>query len=269
MKKIVLFVVLSSLNINATTNWGKTGHRAVGQISSKHVCKKTIKKIDELLEGESLALVSIYADEIRSNPKYNSYGAWHYVNFEGDKMYKEDAVNPKGDIIQGIKTCILEIRNKQNSKEDRAFYLRMLVHFVGDLHMPLHAGNKHDHGGNGVKVKWFGEPTNLHRLWDTDMIDSYKMSYTELASNAKKVSELELLKLKEGSLVAWAHESRALALEVYESAKEGENLSYKYMYHQFPLVRTQLQKGGVRLAKILDEVFKSKSVWLDNFLSDI
>lgn len=269
MKKIVMAFVLFSLSMNATNNWGKTGHRTVGKIANEHISRETAKKISQLLDGESLAFVSIYGDEIRSNPKYNSFAPWHYVNFEGDKKYMEDEINPKGDVIQGIKTCVLEVRNKENSKEDRAFYLRMLVHFVGDLHMPLHTGNKHDYGGNKVKIKWFGEPTNLHSLWDSGMIENYKMSYTELAFNLDITSKEENKKLGKGTLVDWAHESRLLALKVYESAKNDENLSYKYMYEQFPLVRTQLQKGGVRLAKVLDEVFKSKSSWLDAFLSNI
>lgn len=269
MKKIFLFVALISVHIYAENDWGKTGHRTVGEIAKEHISKKTSKKIAALLDGESLAFVSIYADEIKSDKKFKHYGPWHYVNLVGNKKYKEDSINLKGDVLQAIKSCILKIRTKETPKQEKAFYLRMLVHFVGDLHMPLHVGNKEDYGGNKVKVKWFGEKSNLHRVWDSDMIESYNMSYTELAKNQQKLSKKQIKELKKGTLLTWTQESRKLALEVYKTAKEDDYLSYKYMYHNFPIARTQLQKGGVRLAKILDEMFKKKSSWLDSFLAGV
>ncbi|NJB81326.1 S1/P1 nuclease [Wenyingzhuangia aestuarii] len=264
-----LLILFTSVTVFANNDWGKTGHRTVGEIANQHISKNTIKKVKALLHGESLAMVSIYADEIRSNPEYRSFGPWHYVNFEGDKKYKEEAINPKGDILQGIKTCILKIRDKKVSNNDRAFYLKMLVHFVGDLHMPLHAGNKHDKGGNDIKLKWFGKSTNLHRLWDSDMIDSYKMSYSELAVNLDIVPVKQNKANCKGTLIDWAHESRAIALKVYGAVKENDTVGYEYMYYNFPMVKKQLQKGGVRLAFVLDEVFKTKSIWLDFFLRSV
>ncbi|NIJ43799.1 hypothetical protein FHR24_000238 [Wenyingzhuangia heitensis] len=264
-----ILILCTSISLFANNDWGKTGHRTVGEIAAKHISKNTEKQVNKLLQGESLAMVSIYADEIRSNPEYNSFAPWHYVSFNGDKKYKEEPVNPKGDILQGIKTCILKIRDKNTSTKDKAFYLKMLVHFVGDLHMPLHAGNKHDKGGNDIKLKWFGNHTNLHRLWDTDMIESYKMSYSELASNLDIVPAKENQKITKGTLTDWAHETRAIALKVYESTEEDKNESYVYMYHNFPIVKQQLQKGGVRLAMVLDEVFKKESAWLISFLKNI
>ncbi|MGY6649336.1 S1/P1 nuclease [Wenyingzhuangia sp. IMCC45574] len=269
MKKLCLLICLMSLSAFAENDWGQTGHRTVGEIAKEHISKKTTKKIKALLKGESLAFVSTYADEIRSDKKFKHYGPWHYVNLVGNKKYKQDSINPKGDVVQAIKTCVLKIRDKQTSQEDKAFHLRMLVHFVGDLHMPLHVGNKKDYGGNKIKVKWFGEKTNLHSVWDTKMIESYNMSYVELSNNTKELSKKEFKDLQKGSLLSWTKESRELALKVYKTAKEGDYLSYKYMYYNFPVAREQLQKGGIRLAKILDEVFKRKSPWLDRFLADV
>jgi hypothetical protein len=253
----------------ANNDWGQTGHRTVGEIASKHISKKTSTEIEKLLNGESLAYVSIYADEIRSNPDYNSFAAWHYVNFNGDKKYKEEPVNPEGDIVQGIKKCIVAIRDKNTNEKDKAFYLRMLVHFVGDLHMPLHAGNKHDKGGNDIKLKWFGDKSNLHRVWDSDMINHYQMSYTELANNIDIISKDKIAEFNQGTLVDWAHESRALAIKVYKDAEKEEYLGYKYMYHNFPIVKNQLEKAGIRLALVLNEVFKKDSKWIDTFLESI
>ncbi len=250
-------------------NWGKTGHRTVGAIAENYLSCKTKKKIAKLLNGESLAYGSIYADEIRSNPKYNEFAPWHYVNFDSGKKYGETPVNPKGDIIQGIKTCILKIRKSETSIADKQFYLKFLVHLIGDLHQPLHLGNAVDKGGNTIDVEWFNTPSNLHRVWDSEMIDSYKMSYSELADNTKMLSKTELITIQSGSLLDWVYESKGLADKVYASAKKEDHLKYKYMYDFFPVVEKRLHKSGIRLAYLLEHVFSKKTAWLESFFKGI
>ncbi|MCW2119145.1 S1/P1 nuclease [Flavobacterium sp. 7A] len=271
MKKLIVALVISvSFASYAAPNWGKTGHRTVGEIAAKHLRKKTTRKINDLLNNESVASVAVYADDIKSDSQYNKYYSWHYVNFEGNKKYKDDPINPEGDVIQGIKTCVVKIRSKETSKDEKAFFLKMLIHFVGDLHMPLHAGNSSDKGGNDVKVKWFGADSNLHRVWDSDMIDDYQMSYTELATNNDiMITKDEVAVFEKGTLLDWVVESRKLALTLYSQTHQDDKLGYKYMYQNFPVAQKQLEKGGVRLALILNEVFKCKSKWLNTFLADL
>ena len=180
---ILVFIVLfSSFSLTASEDWGKTGHRTMGEIATKHLSKKAAKKISALLGGESLAFVSTYADEIRSDDAYRKYAPWHYVSFPFGARYEDTPKNKKGDIIVGIQNCIDVLKDATSSQKDKEFYLRMLVHFIGDLHMPLHVGLKEDRGGNSFKVKWFGKQTNLHSVWDTKIIEGYEMSYTELTS---------------------------------------------------------------------------------------
>ncbi|AWG21090.1 S1/P1 Nuclease [Flavobacterium faecale] len=271
MKNLILALAISVSVANyAAPTWGKTGHRTVGEVAAKHLKNRTTKKINDLLQNESVASVAVYADDIKSDSQYNKYYSWHYVNFNGDKKYKEEPINPEGDVIQGIKTCIEKIRSKETTKEEKGFFLKMLIHFVGDLHMPLHAGNASDKGGNDVKVKWFGADSNLHRVWDSDMIDDYQMSYTELATNNDiMASKDEVKAMEQGTLLDWVVESRQLALKLYSETHQDDKLGYKYMYQNFPVAQDQLEKGGVRLALILNEVFKGKSKWLDTFLTDI
>ncbi|WP_040396110.1 S1/P1 nuclease [Aquimarina agarilytica] len=253
----------------ALPNWGKTGHRVVGAIAEKHLSRKALKKINTLLNGTSLAYVSIHADEIKSDPKYNNFSPWHYVNFKEGEKYGETPAHPKGDIIQGIKSCILKIRDTNSSTADKQFYLKFLVHLLGDLHQPLHVGNAEDKGGNTIKVDWFNTASNLHRVWDSNMIDSYKMSYSELSNNTKHKTTTEIANIKSGSLLDWTYESKALATKVYASAKMNDNLSYTYMYHHFPIAESQLQKAGIRLAHVLQLVFCGKNTELDTFFNGI
>jgi hypothetical protein len=235
-------------------DWGKTGHRAVGEIASKHLSRKARKAINDLLDGTSLAEVSIYADEIRSDSKYRAYGPWHYVNVPFDTTYAEAEKNPNGDIIVAINECIAKVKDEALSKDDRAFHLKLLVHFIGDLHQPLHTGRSEDKGGNDIQVRWFGEGSNLHRVWDSEMIDFYKMSYSELSSNREDLTKTQIKQWQAGSVIDWANESRALVQTVYKTANSGDKLGYVYMYENFPLVRTQLHKSGLRLAKILNNI---------------
>ena len=253
---IVVFVVLfSSVSLTASEDWGKTGHRTMGEIAAKHLSKRAAKKISALLGGESLAFVSTYADEIRSDDAYRKYGPWHYVNFPFGGRYENTPKNKKGDIIVGIQNCIDVLKGATSSQKDKEFYLRLLVHFIGDLHMPLHVGLKEDKGGNSFKVKWFGKQTNLHSVWDTKIIEGYGMSFTELTSNVDALSKKEIQTIQSGAVTDWMYESRALCEDVYANTSVGENLGYKYMYRYVNVSRKQLQKAGLRLASILNEIY--------------
>lgn len=239
----------------AAEDWGKTGHRATGEIAEKYLSKRAKECINEILNGQSLAFVSTFADDIKSDPQYKGYSPWHYVNFPFDKKYGEETPSEYGDLVQAIEKCIDVLKDEKTTDQDATFYLKLLIHFVGDLHQPLHVGRSEDKGGNDIQVRWFSDGSNLHRVWDNDMINYYGMSYTELAMNTDKLSYEELEAIKKGTLIDWVHESQNLAKQVYTSASVGEKLGYKYMYQYFPMVRTQLHKGGIRLAKILNDIF--------------
>ena len=255
--RILAFIFLLVTNLLFATNkdWGPTGHRATGAIATKHITKRALKKIDKLLQGESLAFVSTYADQIKSDKKYNKFYTWHYVNMPFDKNYEASEKNPLGDLITGISHCIIILKDKNSTDDAKRFYLKMLVHLVGDLHMPLHIGRKEDKGGNTIKLKWFYKDTNLHHVWDESMIEEWGMSYNELANNTKDLNKTDIAKIQEGSVIDWLEDTHKLTEKIYSSVTMGENLRYRYSYDYFPTVRTQLQKGGLRLAKLLNEIF--------------
>ncbi len=257
--KFILILLLSFLFLNVSANpkpeWGPTGHRTIGNIAQKHLTKKTKKKIEKILNGQSLALVSTFGDDIKSDKKYNKFYTWHFVNYPFGESYKNSQKNPKGDVVMGIEKCISILKNKNTSIEDQEFYLKLMVHLVGDLHQPLHVGLADDKGGNDFQVRWFNRGTNLHRVWDSDMIDSNKMSYTELADNLTEYPK-EWVKAKQnGSVDQWADEIHLVAEKVYQSAEIGEKLSYRYSYDNFDTARMQLYLAGIRLAKLLNDIY--------------
>lgn len=235
-----------------TPDWGVTGHRTVGAIAQANLKPKVAKIIDELLEGQSLAFVSTYADEIRSDEQYDKYVQWHNVNFPFDRNYGDDPVSESGDIIRGIEYCVSVIKDEDKPKHERAFFLKMLVHFVGDLHQPLHVGKAEDRGGNRFYVKWFNRSTNLHRLWDTQLIEHYNMSYSELVESQDRLGKGQIKAIQESTLMDWVKESRALCLNIYEHTEPEQKLSYPYAYRYTHVIRQQLQKAGLRLAALLN-----------------
>ncbi|NAY93265.1 S1/P1 Nuclease [Muricauda sp. JGD-17] len=254
MKKTTFLLVLLPLCIFGNF-WGKTGHRVTGQIAENHLKGKTKRALEDLLDGRSLAFVSTYADEIKADRSFSKYSAWHYVNYPLDMRYEDAEKSEYGDLIVAIEQCKEIIKNSENSRKERIFHLKMLIHLIGDLHQPMHASRVEDKGGNDIQVQWFSEGSNLHRVWDKNLIESYGMTYTELATELDWVSRKERKKIQGGTIYDWVDESHQICAEIYESAEVGEQLGYQYTYKYNDLLFAQLQKGGLRLAKVLNELF--------------
>ena len=258
MKSIItlLTIFVCSLQCMAIpADWGKNGHRATGEIATQYLTKKAKRNIAKLLNGQSLALVSNFADDIKSDERYRKYGPWHYVNFPFDSTYEASPKSESGDLYQAINHCLDVLKDESAARDDKIFFLKMLVHFMGDLHQPLHVGIAADKGGNDFQVRWFGDGTNLHTVWDTKMIESYSMSYTELAANRSTLTPAQFNAITSGTIKDWMYESRALCQQVYATTEIGEKLGYRYMYDYMDMVRSQLQKGGIRLAVLLNDIF--------------
>lgn len=253
---IVLLFISSPNSLKAENpDWGQTGHRTIGKIAESHLSNRARKKIEKLLNGQSLAFVSTYGDDIKSDDRYDKYYTWHFVNFPLGDRYEDSPKEEKGDIITGIQHCIRVLEDEGASHQDQVFHLKFLVHLIGDLHQPLHVGRAEDRGGNDIKVSWHGKGSNLHRVWDTQMIESWHMSYTELHRNAKSLTKAQVGAIEQGSVTDWMYESRELAIQVYSSASNEDKLGYRYSYKYLHTALEQLQKGGIRLAKVLNEIY--------------
>lgn len=258
LKTILYFIILSFIfqPSYSSTKWGKTGHRAVGAIAENYLTGRAKRKIDKLLNRQSEAFVSTFADEIKSDKRYDKFYTWHYINMPLNETYQESIKNENGDMVTGIEYCKSIIKDPNASDDDKAFYLKLLIHLVGDLHQPLHVGREEDRGGNDIKVQWQFKDTNLHSVWDSKMIDAFGMSYTELANNVDYLTKEQVKTIQKGTVVDWVNETQQLAKTVYASVNEGDNLRNEYSYLYFDTVRTQLHKAGIRLAKVLNEVFE-------------
>lgn len=252
MKKVILTLIAASI-ITGAFAWGPTGHRATGWIAEKYLNKNARKAMVRILDGQSLAMASTWMDEIRADSNYNYTSDWHWVTIPDGLTYDQSEKNPNGDIIQTIERLVAALKSKKLSKDEEIVSLKMLIHLVGDIHQPLHVGGGSDRGGNDVKVRWFREDSNLHRVWDSNMIDDTRLSYTELAQSLQVPDETKIKAWQQESVRDWANESMGLRRAVY--AYGDGKLGYLYTYVNFHIVRQQLLVAGIRLAGLLNEIY--------------
>ena len=254
--KFVIFIVLS---IFSSLNWGSTGHRVIAEVATNYLTDNAKFKINKILDGETLVNASTFADDIKSDSRYDKYYDWHFLNMELDDEYEEIIPSDKGDVYLAINQCIDIIESDSASDSDKSFYLKLLVHFVGDLHQPLHIGRYEDRGANRIYVKWFGRNSNLHRVWDSEMINSHNMSYSELALNLPNPDFLILTENAKGfernDILNWVDEIHEYTNKIYRDVSIDDKLGYEYQYKNFGTVKDLLLIGGIRLSKILNYLF--------------
>jgi hypothetical protein len=253
MKRNFLLVVLLVAHFCAL-GWGPTGHRTTGLVAEKYLTKKARKALARVLQGQSLAMASTWMDEIRSDSTFDHMSDWHWVTIQDGETYDQSAKNPNGDIIQMLERVIAALKSGTLTTAEEVQQLKILIHLVGDIHQPLHVGGGNDRGGNDVRVTWFRTDSNLHRVWDSDMIDDTKLSFTELAGSLDKPDEAMIRALQSASVREWAKESMTIRPLVY--AYGDGRLGYAYSYKNYPVVRTRLLQAGIRLAGILNEIYK-------------
>ena len=208
--------------------WGRLGHRVISRLAEKGLSPSAKAAIAELLDpGESLADASLRADENRGRlPKT---APWHYVDVPLDEPRYDSKfsgdVSTKGCVVDKINEFRLVLNDKSKSIEDRRFALRFLIHCVEDMHMPMHVGDNHDKGGNQTQVRFFDKGSNMHRLWDSDMIErtSKNEDYwlTDLA--ALDTPEARDAAMK-GTVEDWATESLLAARQAYQVPETGKRL---------------------------------------------
>lgn len=258
-KGIIVFCIMAYMPLNAGA-WGMLGHRIVGQIAESHLSKRAKKGIKEVLGNESLAMASNWGDFIKSDPSYNYLYNWHFVNLpvgldkQGvfDFLDKDTAANVYNKVPQMVSV----LKDKQSTPDQKRLAMRLLIHLVGDLNQPMHTARKEDLGGNRVFVTWFGEKSNLHRVWDESLIEYQQLSYTEYANAINYPSNEQLNLWKESSLKDFVYESYLACNRIYENTKPEDKLSYKYNFDFVNLLNEQLLKGGVCLANILNDIYK-------------
>lgn len=241
--------------------WGPQGHRLVAALAWTELTPQVRMEIIALLAGEpdpSLPGIANWADQLRAeDPDLGKRSApWHYVNIaEEDCNYDAARDCPGGDCVVGAidaQLAVLSDRGQPLAARRRA--LKFVVHFIGDVHQPLHAGYGRDKGGNTVQVNLpdgsgDGDGTNLHRLWDSGLLNTAGLD------DERYLQRLQSLPLAVGldaTAAGWAEASCEVVLQpgLYPTRAK---LDDAYVQHWRPVAEAQLRRGGARLAAALNE----------------
>jgi len=240
--------------------WGLIGHRVIGEIASFHLTAKARKEIQKILGNESIAMASTWADFYKSDPAYDYLYNWHFININDtlnhdqfiNKLKNDTAV----DAYTKVNRLVDSLKIKSLPADKKLLYLRLLIHFIGDLHQPMHVARQSDLGGNRVRVQWFNQPSNLHKVWDEQLVEFQQLSYTEYARVLNYTTKLQRQALQKQPIAEWIFDTYQQCQKVYAGIKEdNQKLSYRYNYDYAGMLNDQLLKGGIRLAGILNELF--------------
>lgn len=253
---VALLVAALALVPSQGFGWGRDGHSVVANLAQSRLSPAARRGVAALLHGATLASVSTYADNYRNN--HPETARWHFVNIPlGDGHYnpaRDCTPSPEGDcIIAAIERFSAILANPSPPQDERAEALKFLVHFVADLHQPLHAANKNDRGGNDTQVTFFGEPTNLHAVWDYGLMEHTGFTvtaWTDLLNRSGLSGD------GRGTPVQWAEESVRVAAQHAYLLPTNRELGQAYFDANLPVLKQQLFRGGVRLAALLNAIFE-------------
>jgi hypothetical protein len=241
--------------------WGVLGHRIVGEIADQYLTSKARAEIRKILGNESIAMSANWADFIKSDSTFNYLNSWHYINLDSGMTRNEILSYLKTDTVTDVYTrinfLVSELKKKNLSIDKKRMYLRLLIHFVGDVHQPMHIGRRQDLGGNRVRVNWFNTPTNLHAVWDESLVNFQQLSYTEYTKAINFTTLKQRQAWQKQPLSEWIIESYEIAQKLYsEITRPDQRLSYDYNFRHIATVNDRLLKGGVRLAGLLNSIFR-------------
>jgi hypothetical protein len=263
MKRLLAFVLLFSTN---SFSWGPVGHKTVAYIAEKNLSPSTLEKVNKILSPDSMTGCSMWADKTK-----NRYSApWHYVDLPisqpiTDKNVLSFYPDKKSNIIIQINKKIESLKKPSTPLEKKRNDLMFLIHFIGDLHMPLHCASNNDAGGNNVRVLFYapgGEVNKtrtmtLHALWD-NLIQYKSNEYPEYFGDIlnNRLNGQQLM-WTYGGPENWAVESYTIAKEIiYPVHTVDGTLPMSYYTKMRPIAEEQLLKAGIRLAFILEDIFK-------------
>jgi len=260
-KKIATALIVGSLAYAPAqvSAWGTIGHRVVGEIADSYLKTKTRRAVQDILGYETLAMCANWGDFIKSDSTYNYMYNWHFVNLPAglnkDGVYNFLETDNSISLYTKIPDLIAILKKTSSTRDEKKLAMRMLVHLAGDLCQPMHVARKEDLGGNRVSVLWFNEKSNIHRVWDEQLIEYQQLSYTEYAKAINHASAVELYNWQNTSLKDCIFESYNICNKIYETTKPDAKLSYRYNFDWVETLNNQLLKGGVRLAKMLNDIY--------------
>ncbi|EKO62103.1 S1/P1 nuclease [Leptospira kirschneri] len=280
--KFLIFVIIFLLYNSNVYAWGWEGHRAIGIIAQQLLINsKKFDPINDILGDLTLEQISTCPDELKAfqsqkremspvcsqvftspAPPTNT-GPWHFIDIP------VSLTNPIHDDIEKIckSTCVVAEIDKWSSvladttqtKAKRLQALSFVVHFIGDLHQPLHTAERNnDLGGNRVSVQIGKRKTNLHSMWDTSLVNyisTNPVTVTIILKSDIAFAQMETQMNPEAWTFQSFHFARNVAYDGIPIGRSITKISDAYIQNALPVVKHQLANAGVRLARHLEKLF--------------
>lgn len=271
-KIIVLLVLVFSLQ---SLGWGALGHRTVGLLAEANLTPKARNSVKYLLDKETLAGVANWADSLRSGTTYRQTLPYHYEKVPANSNYLLNLKNlgmderAKGGVVQALIIARDTLRNYKTTYREKVDALKFLVHFVGDIHQPLHTGRENDKGGNDVPVNWFNNQVNLHKVWDSSMIYSAHKDFLKDNQDVETQSYIyarylvkvldHRFRFQRSDFDQWITESLYIRESgVYDKMYEQNQLAYQNKMIQ--VIDSRILLSGMRLADVLNQIFEGAQI---------
>lgn len=267
MRIALIAALLAASPLSDAWAWGQEGHSIVAEIAQRRLDEPTLRKVKSLLGGEaSLASIASWADDHRAdNPKS---GPWHYVSIPYDKPAYDAVRDCRGGdcVVEAVGRFRKELSECAGKPAERAEALKFVVHFVGDIHQPLHATERTDPftrqgdvGGNKAEVTFFGKKMNLHEVWDFGLIQRTVHAWGSYVDRLESrwFPGRDLAGLDGGEPADWANEAHRFGVEVSHDFPDDGTLGIRYFTKSSPAVDRQLAVAGLRLARLLKDALAS------------
>ena len=256
MKRLVILLAMLPL-VLPSFGWGQKGHDVTAYVAECNLKPRVRNKIMKILGNHSLVYYANWLDTASHTPEYAYTSTWHYANVDEGFTYETMDKLESGDVITAVNALTAKLKAGNLAPEEEKLALMMLIHLVGDMHCPMHAGRRTDRGGNNVEVKFFNSPRKLHGIWDTDLVEaSHKWGYIDWQHQIDRASKEDKKEIVKGSIFEWFDQTHAIAEQIYKDTPAETVVSYDYIAQYTPVIEQQLLRGGLRLARILNEIYK-------------
>jgi hypothetical protein len=239
--------------------FGARAHQIVGYVAENYICEETRQAMMQLVPDLNLAEAGIWADRIRSNSAWDVARPWHYINVPDGVLITAATRQSSGDVLTAIDRFRAELQDTSLPDEQRRQAFNFLVHFVADVHQPLHVGRREDRGGNTVKIRFNQKKSNLHSYWDSGVLDSVSLSSALYAARLVAASGARVVDWQVSDPQVWAAESQALRPEVYDLGAPDRSgrllLNAHYQGRALKIVNLRMAQAGIRLAGQLNSIW--------------
>ena len=242
-------------------SWGYNGHRTIGLITENYLSASAKVAVKELLGDTSIAEACTWADDARKETAFAATANWHFLNlplgltFDEFKHYID--TTSKANVYSALLDAEKTLGNQQAARQEKVYALKFLMHFVGDLHQPMHISRAEDKGGSTIQLNFEGKGTNLHSLWDTKLLEKQGLTFTQVAEKYAKVDPVLVKKWQSEPLTQWIWESYQISSELYTEIESMNKRVIDDSYYQkhLPTIELRIKQAAVRLAGTLNRIY--------------